>query len=359
MILRDHPARTVVAAALLALLAAALAVTSGAADVPLAALPGALAGAVARAWSDGGDAPGLAETVFVGLRMPRVLLALASGAGLAIAGTLMQTFFRNPLADPTLIGVSAGAAVGAVAVIVLGTGVGAAGAAGAALPLSVPLAALLPIAAFGGALATATLVIRLARIGSRLDAATMLLAGIAINALAGAAIGFLTQVADDRQLRGMTFWTLGSLAGAGWPAVAAVAVALAIVLAGLRGTSLRLNALLLGEAEALHLGVPVEALKRRLLVLTALVAGAVVSACGTIGFVGLIAPHLARLCVGPDHRWLLPLAAALGGALLVAADWAARTLLAPSELPIGVLTALIGAPLFLALLRSAQRGMRE
>jgi iron complex transport system permease protein len=139
--------------------------------------------------------------------------------------------------------------------------------------------------------------------------------------------------------------------------VAAVGAALAITLLGLRGMSSRLNVLLLGEAEALHLGVRVEALKRRLLVLTALMAGAAVSACGIIGFVGLVAPHLARVAVGPDHRRLLPVAALLGAALLVGADWAARTWVSPAELPIGVLTALIGAPLFLALLRASQRGL--
>jgi len=218
---------------------------------------------------------------------------------------------------------------------------------------------LLPLAAFAGGLLAVLLVYRLARVGTRLDAATMLLAGIAINALAGAAIGLLIQFADDRQLRGLTFWTLGSLSGADWPGVAAVVAALAITLAALRHLAPQLNALLLGEAESLHLGVALESLKRRLLVVTALMAGAVVSACGIIAFVGLVAPHLARLCVGPDHRWLLPMSALIGAALLVGADWAARVWFSPGELPIGVLTALIGAPLFLVLLRSAQRGLRD
>jgi iron complex transport system permease protein len=359
MKLRNHPARAIAAATVLLAVAAAMALASGSVAIGLGELPGALWSGLGRLVAAGHGEPTLAEAVIVDLRLPRVLLAVAAGAGLALAGALMQAFFRNPLADPTLIGVSGGAAVAAVAVIVLGAAWLPAGST-VGSPIPAPAAALLlPLAAFGGGLAAVLLVFRLARVGSRLDAATMLLAGIAINALAGAAIGFMVHVADDRQLRGLTFWTLGSLSGAGWQGVAAVAAALAITLAGLRRAAPQLNALLLGEAESLHLGVAVEALKRRLLVLTALMAGAVVSACGIIGFVGLVAPHLARLCVGPDHRWLLPMSALLGAALLVSADWAARAWFSPAELPIGVLTALIGAPLFLALLRSAQRGLHD
>jgi iron complex transport system permease protein len=344
MNLRHHPAAATVAAAVLLAVAAVLAVASG--PVPIAPLELLQAlGAGVRRLAFGGDGRSLAESVLFELRLPRVLLGAAAGAGLALAGAMMQAFFRNPLADPALIGISGGAAVAAVAVIVLLSAFGP----------SPATAVLLPVAAFGGALLAAFIVYRLARTGTRLDAATMLLVGIAINALAGAAIGLLVHVADDRQLRGLTFWTLGSLSGAGWPAVGAVGIALAATLVGLRGAGLRLNALLLGEAEAMHLGVGVEALKRRLLVLTALMAGAAVSACGIVGFVGLIAPHLARVMLGPDHRRLLPVAALLGAVLLVAGDWAARVLVSPAELPIGVLTALIGAPLFLMLLRSTQR----
>jgi iron complex transport system permease protein len=359
MNLRSHPGLAVGAAAILLAAATAMAIASGTVATGLADLPAALVSGLRRMLSDDAGAPTLAETVILGLRLPRVLLGLLAGAGLALAGALMQAFFRNPLADPTLIGVSGGAAVGAVAVIVLGSAFASAdGAAEAPAGLAVA-ALLLPLSAFAGGLLAVLLVFRLARVGSRVDAATMLLAGIAINALAGAAIGFLIHVADDRQLRGLTFWTLGSLSGAGWEGVAAVGAALAVTLLGLRRVAPQLNALLLGEAESLHLGVAVEALKRRVLLLTALIAGAVVSACGIIAFVGLVAPHLARLCVGPDHRWLLPMSALLGAALLVAADWAARVWFAPGELPIGVLTALIGAPLFLALLRTSQRGGRE
>lgn len=282
--------------------------------------------------------PSLAATVFFELRLPRSLLAVLAGAALALAGALMQAFFRNPLADPALIGVSGGAAVAAVAFIVLGAGT-----------------SWLAVAAFAGALAAVAIVLRLARDGLQLDAATMLLAGIALNALAGAAIGFMIHLADDRQLRGLTFWTLGSLSGSGWQPVVWLSLALGLAAWVLRGMGRRLNVLLLGEAEAGHLGLGVEALKRRLLWITALLAGTAVAVCGIIGFVGLVAPHLARLMVGPDHRRLLPLSALLGSGLLLAADSLARAVSRGAELPIGVLTALVGAPLFLWLLRASRR----
>jgi iron complex transport system permease protein len=371
MTLRMQPRRALITVSLLLAALAWLALGSG--SVALA--PGELAAVLLRGlarWAGiGTQAPqSLAETAVVSLRLPRVLLAMACGAGLALAGATMQALFRNPLADPALIGVSAGAAVGAAATTVLGAallsgsaaaGSATAGYAAAGSVAAAPSAAVwaqsvaAPIAACAGGWLAVALVVRVARVGSRLDAATMLLAGIAINALAGAAIGFLAQLADDRQLRGLTFWTFGSLSGAGWGGALAVCGALAAGVWALRGRARPLNALLLGDADAGHLGVDVERLKRRLVAVAAVVTGVAVSACGTIGFVGLVAPHLARLAVGPDHRWLLPLSAACGAALLVAADWAARTWFAPSELPIGVLTALIGAPLFIGLLRSAQR----
>jgi iron complex transport system permease protein len=352
MDLRRHSTAVIATAALLLAVAMLVGVASGSVAIPAADVARALASGLSRLIGAGDGsfaAPTLAEAVVLELRLPRVLLGAAAGAGLALGGAMMQAFFRNPLADPALIGVSGGAALGAVLVVVL-LGAGIAGAMAALL---------LPAAAFAGALVATLVVYRLARTGTQLDAATMLLVGIGINALAGASIGLLVHLADDRQLRGLTFWTLGSLSGAGWPAVAAVGAALVATLAGLYRMSSRLNALLLGEAEALHLGIGVEALKRRLLVLTALMAGAAVSACGIVGFIGLVAPHLARVAVGPDHRSLLPVAALLGATLMVAADWAARTWIAPAELPIGVLTALIGAPLFLALLRASQRGLRD
>ena len=278
------------------------------------------------------------------VRLPRVLLALLAGAGLACAGVMMQALFRNPLADPALIGVSAGAALGAVAVIVLGATV----LQGLSRALGVWT---LPLAAFAGALAAVLLVFRLSRRDGLLDPTTMLLSGIAINALTGAGIGLLTYLATDEQLRNLTFWSLGSLGAASWSSLLGAVPALAALAFAAPWLVGRLDALLLGESEAMHLGVEVETLKRVVIGLTAAAAGAVVAVCGVIGFVGLVAPHMARLLVGPSHRWVLPLSALLGASLLTLGDLVARTAVRPAELPIGILTAFVGAPFFLWLLR--------
>ncbi|WP_084909715.1 FecCD family ABC transporter permease [Burkholderia ubonensis] len=317
------------ALAALAVLVAAAAVAAlcvGAYRIPPAELWAALTGDAAAQQ---------ARAVLLDIRAPRVVLALLVGGGFGAAGAAMQALFRNPLADPGLVGVSSGAALGATTTIVLGAAV---------------LPAVLPFAAFAGALAVATLVYRLAASRGRLALPLLLLAGIAINALAGAAIGLLTFAANDAQLRSLTFWSLGSLGGAQWPALAAVAPCVAIGCALLARERDALNALQLGETEALHLGVPVQRLKRRVLVAVALAVGALVSCAGIIGFIGLVAPHCIRLACGPDQRIVMPGAALLGALLTLAADLAARTVAAPAEIPLGVLTALLGAPFFLALL---------
>ncbi|KVK72704.1 MULTISPECIES: FecCD family ABC transporter permease [Burkholderia] len=327
----------------LAVLIAALAAASiaalciGAYRLTPAQLLDTLAATDARLASDA--ALRQARAVLLDIRAPRVVLALLVGAGFGAAGAAMQALFRNPLADPGLIGVSSGAALGASALIVLG-------------PLAAAPVALgfLPVAAFGGALAVAALVYRLAVSRGRLALPLLLLAGIAINALAGAAIGLLTYVADDAQLRSLTFWSLGSVGGAQWRAIAAVAPFALAGCALLARERHALNALQLGETEALHLGVPVQRVKRRVLVGTAMCVGALVSCTGAIGFIGLVAPHCVRLAAGPDQRIAMPGAALLGALIAVTADLAARTLAAPAEIPLGILTALIGAPFFLALL---------
>jgi len=283
------------------------------------------------------------EAIVWVIRLPRVLMSLLVGAGLAICGTAMQGLFRNPLADPTLIGISAGASLAAATVIVL------------AGPLLLRVEALvgvplLPVATFGGAVGSTVLVFGLARDKGRTQVATMLLAGIAINALAMAGTGLLTYLADDAQLRSLTFWTLGSLGGANWTQVGWIALATVLAVLLLLPLSKAFNALSLGEVEAKHLGIPIEALKRRVVIATGLAIGASVAFCGLIGFVGLVVPHLMRLAGGAQHRYLLP-ATALGGALLLCgADTLSRTLVAPTELPIGIVTALAGAPIFLFLL---------
>ncbi len=283
-----------------------------------------------------------AELILAQIRLPRTLLGCAVGAVLALCGVAMQGLFRNPLADPGLVGVSSGAALGAAIAIVGST----------VVPALVPgwEPYVLSVFAFVGGLVVTLLVYRLGRRNGQTHVATMLLAGIALTALAGAVVGLFTYLADDRTLRSLTFWNLGSLNGASyarlWPLLL-ITVAVAL---WLPRRAKALNALLLGESEARHLGFDVERVKRELVICTALGVGAAVAAAGLIGFVGLVVPHLMRLLVGPDHRLLLPASALAGASLLLLADVAARLVIAPAELPIGIVTALLGAPFFLYLL---------
>jgi iron complex transport system permease protein len=303
---------------------------------------------IAEALFSTGD-PSLAardQMILLSIRLPRIVMASIVGALLASAGTVMQGLFRNPLADPGLVGVSAGAGLAAATTIVIGD---------KALPaaaMSSPF--LLPIAAFVGALATTLLLYRIATWRGRTSIATMLLAGLALGALAGAGTGLLVFLADDRQLRDVTFWMLGSLAGATWPKIFAIAPVLAFLVFSAVIVGRGLDLLVLGEAEAFHMGVAVESLKRLLIVLVAAAAGAAVSVSGVIGFIGIVVPHLLRLVIGPGHRLLLPASACCGAIVLLAADTFARTMAAPAELPIGIVTALIGAPFFLVLLLKQQ-----
>ncbi|TRO34736.1 iron ABC transporter permease [Pseudomonas sp. ALS1131] len=283
-----------------------------------------------------------AELILAQIRMPRTLLGLAVGMVLALCGVAMQGLFRNPLADPGLVGVSSGAALGAAVAIVGGAALG--GLPEAFAPY------LLSVCAFVGGLLVTALVYRLGRRDGQTHVATMLLAGIALTALAGAAIGLFTYLADDATLRTLTFWNLGSLNGASYARLWPLLLATLAVALWLPRRARALNALLLGESEARHLGFDVERLKRELVFCTALGVGAAVAAAGLIGFIGLVVPHLMRLLVGPDHRLLLPASALAGASLLLLADLVARLALAPAELPIGIVTALIGAPFFLYLL---------
>jgi len=283
-----------------------------------------------------------AELILSQIRMPRTLLGLAVGMVLALCGVAMQGLFRNPLADPGLVGVSSGAALGAAVAIVGGAAFG--GLPEAFAPY------LLSACAFVGGLLVTALVYRLGRRDGQTNVATMLLAGIALTALAGAAIGLFTYLADDATLRTLTFWNLGSLNGASYARLWPLLLATLAVALWLPRRARALNALLLGESEARHLGFDVERLKRELVFCTALGVGAAVAAAGLIGFIGLVVPHLMRLLVGPDHRLLLPASALAGASLLLLADLVARLALAPAELPIGIVTALIGAPFFLYLL---------
>ncbi|MCC5808760.1 MAG: iron ABC transporter permease [Ectothiorhodospiraceae bacterium] len=286
----------------------------------------------------------LAATMVVReLRLPRLLLGALVGAALALSGAMLQGLFRNPLADPGLIGVSSGAALGAVGVIVLGERLFS------VVGVGVPAGAL-PVAAFVGALVATLVIWRIASRNGTTQVALLLLAGIAINAIAGAGTGVLTFMADDAQLRTLTFWSMGSLAHASWPDLRVTAPLLLILLLAMPMLARPLNALLLGEAVAGHLGHEVHRVKQATVLLSALAVGAAVSVSGLIGFVGLVAPHLVRLTIGVDHRWLLPASALLGACLLVSADMLARVVVAPAELPIGLVMALIGGPFFLILL---------
>jgi len=282
------------------------------------------------------------ESILFDIRLPRILLAVFVGAVLASTGAVMQGLFRNPLADPSLIGVSSGASVGASLMIVTAGGFIQGG---ALVGLS-----LVAVGAFIGGFAATLLVYRLATSGIGTSVTTMLLAGIAIGALAGALNSLLTYFSDNDMLRQISLWQMGNLSGASWLKVGIMgAVAILLMLLFPRD-SRALNALLLGESEARHLGIDVQQVKRRLIVLTALGVGVSVALAGLVGFVGLIMPHIVRLAIGPDHRWLVPASALAGATLLVIADSLARIVVIPAELPTGILTALLGAPFFVALL---------
>jgi iron complex transport system permease protein len=286
--------------------------------------------------------PASTEVILLQLRLPRVVLAAVVGAALAASGALFQGLFRNPLADPAIIGVSSGAALGAIAVIVF-AGSGALAAFG------------VPLAAFAGALLTAFLVYRLARIGPTVHVATLLLAGIAVAAVISSAMSLVMSFSGE-QVRDIYAWLLGGLVGQGWGAIGAVVPLVAVGLAAAALTAHDLNLLSLGEERAAQLGVEVSRLKRRTIAVGALLAACAVSVAGVIGFVGLMTPHLLRMVVGADHRRLLPAVLLAGPTLLILADLVARTVLSPQELPVGIVTALLGGPFFLYLLRREGRG---
>jgi iron complex transport system permease protein len=277
------------------------------------------------------------------IRLPRTILCMFIGAILAICGVVMQGLFRNPLAEPGIIGVSAGAALGGAFAIVVFADFSQ------NYPTLMNLAAL-PFFAFLGGAITTVLVYWLGTNKFGTSVTIMLLAGVAISALSGAAIGFMNFIADDQMLRDLTLWSMGSLAGANWSGIGLAAVTLISLMFWFQKKAMSLNALLLGESEAKHLGVPVQKLKRQLILLSAVGVGITVSICGAIGFIGLVIPHLGRMLAGPDHRTLLPISALMGALLLTAADMFARVAVAPAELPVGIVTALIGAPFFIYLL---------
>jgi iron complex transport system permease protein len=314
-----------------ALVLAALAATAhGAVAIPLRELPSLL-------WGAPTPENALWRNVLIDIRLPRVLFAMVTGAGLAISGAAMQALFRNPLAEPGLIGISAGGALGAVAAIVLFSG---------------GFWVTAPMAFVGSLLATLCAY----AVGRRVPGvAGLLLAGVAITAMAFSLIGVLTFIATDAQLRDLTFWNMGSLGGANWKLLAFLGPWVLLVSAWLVSQWRVMNALLLGEREAQHLGYALKRVRAKLVLASALIVGPLVAATGTIVFVGLVVPHLVRITLGANHRWLLPAAVIAGALALVLADWAARTVVVPAELPIGLVTGLVGGPFFLWLLARGRR----
>lgn len=291
------------------------------------------------------------EAVLWAIRLPRVCFGALLGASLGIAGAAIQGLFRNPLADPGLIGISSGASLFAVMGIVVQSA------------FLQGLGAwfgfyLLPVFAFVGAALTAFLIFRLSRVQGQVVVSQMLLVGLAFNALAASIIGLLTYLATDAQLRSITFWNLGSLGGATWESLGMLTPAVMLSVLGLLRLSKPLNLLALGENSAQHLGADVKKLRWKVVLLATLAVGAGVALAGIIGFIGLVVPHVIRLVGGSDHRNVL-LGSALGGAVaLTIADTLARTVVAPAELPVGVITALLGAPLFLYLLLNNKKAFR-
>lgn len=310
----------------------AVAISMGAYSVSPTELWGALRGATSDPY---------ATAVLWDIRLPRVVLAALIGACLAIAGTVMQGIFGNPLAEPGLVGVSSGAAVGAVLAIVVGaTAVGV---------------WVQPAAAFLGGLLVTVLVYGMGRVDGRSEVLTLILTGVGINAFCGAVIGLLMSISDDAQLRSITFWTLGSVSTATWQSVASVIPVALIGFLLMPWLARPLDLLALGERSAAHLGVNVERVRQVAILATALLTAAAVAVAGIIGFVGLVVPHATRLVVGPGHRLLLPASALAGALLLVWADLISRTIAEPREVPLGVVTALIGSPVFFLLLRREHR----
>lgn len=339
-----EPRPALVAAALAVVLLGALvaSVCLGSTRVPL----GDVWSAVARGATGEAPVPGTHDLIVWRLRVPRALLAAVVGAGLGLVGTATQALVRNPLADPYLLGISSGASLGAVAAIVLGAGTGGLFGLG------------LSAAAFAGALASFALVWTLARRGGGFSPLRLVLAGVGIGQfLSGFTHYLVLQAGDDQQTHGVLFWLMGSLGGAEWSTLTVPAVAVALGLAALVARARALDAMLMGDETAAGLGVDVARLRREMFVVTSVLTGVLVSVSGAIGFVGLMVPHVCRLVVGGAHRRLLPVAALFGAVLLVVVDLVARTALPDQELPVGVVTALVGAPTLLYLLdRRLERG---
>ena len=331
--LTTRQTRTLFGLIVTTLFAAAVASASGSFDISLWALLK-------------GNASALEQSVFNQIRVPRVLLSGLVGASLGLSGAALQGLFRNPLADPGLIGVSAGAALGAALIIVLGSQF----AVGATLG-----AFLLSVAAISGAALVILLLYIMTRGFGYQGVTYMLLVGIAVNALASVGIGVLTYISDDAELRSLTFWSMGSFGGVTWPLLVPALLAITVALLMMAPAARSLDLLQLGEVEASRLGVDIVRLRYRVIFSAAAAVGASVSLSGMIGFVGLVVPHLVRLIGGVNHRYLLPGSALAGAGLLISAGLLARTLIQPAELPVGLITSAVGSPFFFWLIFRMQK----
>jgi len=306
-------------------------------------LPGEMFSAI-KHFVQGNGPSNIYEGVFLQIRLPRVFLCGITGAILAVSGVLMQGLFRNPIVEPGLVGTSAGAAFGASIVFVM-----AANMSPAVKSITGPL--LVPIFAFGGGLLATMMVYSLSKSQKRISITSLLLIGIAINAVGLSGTGFMSYIARDPQARSITFWNLGTFSGASWMQVLIVGVVAAIIFIISLRYSKQLNALILGEEEASYLGVDPEKLKRRVMILNTAMVSVATAFVGVISFMGLIVPHVLRLLIGSDNKKLLPASMIAGAILLTLADMGARLLLAPAEIPIGIITSLVGAPVFIFLLK--------
>ena len=283
------------------------------------------------------------ENVLINIRLPRIILALLVGVGLGTAGAMLQGLFRNPLIDPGFIGVSSGAAVGAMVGIMFVNTI-------LLFVTFIEINIILPLLSILGSFLTTILVFNISKVLGKTNIMAMLLTGIAINALSGSIIGFFVSISSDAELRSFTFWTLGGLDKAGWSVIALLILFIVLPLCISLKLREQLDIFMLGDAEASHLGVNVEKLKKIIIVLSSTVVGISVAFCGMIGFVGLVTPHLVRLFIGPKHKYLLPGSAILGAILLIFSDLISRTIIAPAQLPIGVVTSAIGSPFFIWLI---------
>ena len=288
------------------------------------------------------------ETVLLNIRLPRVIMAILVGLGLGTAGAILQGLFRNPLVDPGFIGVSSGGAIGAMVAIMFSQ----------YIYYYIPqilMQFILPILAMAGSFITTMLVYKMSKVYNKTNIMAMLLSGIAINALSGSIIGLFISISSDAELRSFTFWTLGGLDMSDWNIVGITSLFIILPFLIIYKLQYQMDIFMLGDAEAEHLGLNVESLKKKVILISSIIVGVSVSFCGMIGFIGLVTPHLVRLILGPNHKYLIPGSAILGAILLTTSDLIAKTIISPAQLPIGVVTSAIGAPFFVWLILNQKR----